>query len=193
MDLFGSTAIDGPRVWATGPGTAKALLRAGVLPEKIDVPPPGATQFDSEALWQIVHSQIRAGDCVLIVRGTDAVDGLDSGTGTGRDWFARQIAALGAKVEFVVAYQRCVPDFTARERDLARAAANDQSVWLFSSAQAVQNLRRAFPELNWSRGRALATHARIAASARDAGFGVVWESRPTLSDVLAALKSRDEL
>ena len=35
--------------------------------------------------------------------------------------------------------------------------------------------------------------ARIAAAARSAGFGVVLESRPTLTDVLAALKSSDEL
>jgi hypothetical protein len=37
---------------------------------QIDGPSPDAAQFESEALWQNVHGQVRAGDRVLIVRGT---------------------------------------------------------------------------------------------------------------------------
>ena len=181
------------RAWATGPGTAKALLRAGVAAERLDMPPSDAAQFDSEALWQVVGPQLRATDRVLIVRGADALDGAELAAGSGRDWFAGKVAAVGAQVELVAAYQRQAPDFSADERALACRAAGDGSVWLFSSAQAVRNLQTALPEQSWVQGRALATHARIAAAARSAGFGVVLESRPTLSDVLAALKSGDEL
>ncbi len=180
------------RAWATGPGTAKALLRAGVAPERLDVPPSDAAQFDSEALWQVVGPQLRATERVLIVRGVDALDGAELAGGSGRDWFAGKVAAAGAQVELVAAYQRQAPDFSADERALARQAASDGSVWLFSSAQAVRNLQTALPGQNWVHGCALATHARIAAAARSAGFGVVLESRPTLPDVLAALKSNDE-
>ncbi len=188
------TSGDGrTRAWATGPGTARALLRVGVAPERVDVPPSDAAQFDSEALWQVVGTQLRATDRVLIVRGADAFDGLESVAGSGRDWFAGKVAATGAHVEFVAAYQRCVPEFDADERMLASHAAGDGSVWLFSSAQAVRNLQAALPEQSWVQGRALATHARIAAAARGAGFGIVCESRPTLPDVLAALESNDEL
>ena len=181
------------RAWATGPGTAKALLRAGVAPERLDVPANDVAQFDSEALWQVVAPQVRAADRVLIVRGADAVDGVELTTGGGRDWFAGKVAAAGAQVELVAAYQRQVPNFSADDCALARQAARDGSVWLFSSAQAVRNLQAAWPEQSWVHGHALATHARIAAAARSAGFGVVLESRPTLPDVLAALKSSDEL
>ncbi len=181
------------RAWATGPGTARALLRAGVAPERLDMPPSDAAQFDSEALWQVVGPQLRAADRVLIVRGADALDGAAWAAGSGRDWFAGKVAAAGAQVELVAAYQRQVPRFSADECALARQAARDGSVWLLSSAQAVRNLQTAWPEQSWVHGHALATHARIAAAARSAGFGVVLESRPTLSDVLAALKSSDEL
>src|SRR5450756_574124 len=37
--VFNAPANIKPRAWATGPGTAKALLRAGVAPERIDAPP----------------------------------------------------------------------------------------------------------------------------------------------------------
>ncbi|MDQ3273162.1 MAG: uroporphyrinogen-III synthase, partial [Pseudomonadota bacterium] len=59
------------------------------------------------------------------------------------------------------------------------------SVWLFSSSEAVGHL----PPGDWSQGRALATHPRIAEAARAAGWGVVVESRPTLADIVASIES----
>ena len=57
------------RAWTPGPGTARALLAAGIAASQIDGPAPDAAQLESETLWQCVHGQIRAGDRVLIVRG----------------------------------------------------------------------------------------------------------------------------
>lgn len=94
------------RAWAPGPGTLRALLRAGVPLDCIDSPAPDATQFDSESLWQQVATQVRAGDRILIVRGCS--EGAEPGPGIGRDWLARQIEQAGATVEFVVAYTRGV-------------------------------------------------------------------------------------
>ena len=189
---FSSQAAARTRAWATGPGTAMALLRAGVRPERLDVPPAQAAQFDSEALWRIVGTQVQPGDRVLIVRGADEADSAPLSSGSGRDWFARQLAASGAQAEFVVAYRRSAPEFSPWQRELACQAAADGSVWLFSSAQAVRNLMNSLPGQSWLQARALATHPRIAEAVQSAGFGVVRESRPTFSDVLAALESYDE-
>lgn len=173
----------GARAWATGPGTRQALLDGGVDAALIDAPPSSAAQFDSETLWQQVASQVRPGDNVLIVRGGDA-----AGASSGRDWLADQLAAAGAQVHLVVAYRRQAPAFSeAQLQEAAAAAVGD--AWLFSSSQAIAHLRAALPRQDWSRARAVATHARIAQAARNAGFGVVCESRPAMDAVVAALES----
>lgn len=176
------------RAWATGPGTTKALLAAAVPPPCIDAPAADAAQFDSEALWQRVAHQVGPGSRVLIVRGADAADGGNS-QGAGRDWFARQVAQAGATAEFVVSYQRQRPQLDAAQLQLARAAASDGSVWLFSSSEAVHNLQTCLPQQDWRSARAIATHARIAQAARQAGFAVVRESRPALADIQASIES----
>lgn len=190
---FGASPTAKTRAWATGPGTARALLRLGLAPAQIDAPAPDAGQFDSEALWQLVGTQLRAGQRVLIVRGADTADSADSGQGSGREWFAQRVAAAGASAELVVAYQRSAPEFSSQEHELVRQAAGDGSVWLFSSGQALVNLKAALPGQSWVQARAVATHPRIAAVAKRAGFGVVCESRPTLPEVATALKSCNEL
>jgi uroporphyrinogen-III synthase len=173
------------RAWGTGPATARALLSAGVAPEYVDAPAPDARQYDSETLWQLVASQVRGGDRVLIVRGGDEQG--SAAQGVGRDWFAKRVKEAGANAEFVVSYQRRSPQFDAPKAALAQGAAADGSVWLFSSSEAVSNLVAGLPGQHWSSARALTTHPRIAAAVRAAGFGEVHESRPTLPDVVAAL------
>ena len=184
------------RMWATGPGTRQALLEQGVPNDHIDAPALNAAQFDSETLWSIVKNQIKPGDKVLIVRGSSSntkdADGAESQQMNGRPWLADQLAASGVQVEFVVSYQRSAPVFDAAESALMSQASADLSVWLLSSSEAVTNLK-ALSEpivgLNWSHARAIATHPRIAQAAREAGFGVVYESRPLLSDVVASIES----
>jgi uroporphyrinogen-III synthase len=181
-----------PRAWATGPGTVQALQQAGVPSGLIDAPPPEIAQFDSEALWQQVGAQVRAGQRVLIVRGGDgqamrAAQGLD--VGVGRDWLARRLKEVGVVVDFVVVYQRGLPRWGPVQRQLAMDAAHDGSVWLFSSSEAVANLCTNLPGQDWSAARAVATHARIARAAKAAGFGVVCESRPTVTDIVGSIES----
>jgi uroporphyrinogen-III synthase len=189
-----------PRMWATGPGTRDALLAQSVPVDLIDSPDSDAAQFDSEALWSRVQHQVKAGDKVLIVRGSSAnstdVDGAESVRMNGRPWLADQLTAAGVQVDIVVSYQRSAPVFDASELALMAQAATDQSVWLLSSSEAVANLRTLSSSvsglasgLSWSNARAIATHPRIAQAARDAGFGVVYESRPLLADVVASIES----
>lgn len=184
------------RAWATGPGTSVALLRQGVEAKCIDAPASDSDQFDSEALWDVVGARVRSGDRVLIVRGTDGAIGDDmpargaqAAPSAGRDWLARRLVLAGASVEFLAVYRRAAPILSADDLARARHASGDGSIWLFSSTQAVANLRSCLPQQQWAGARAVATHARIAEAARAAGFGVVWESRPSVSDIVSSIES----
>ncbi len=172
------------RAWSPGPGTTAALQHAGWPADRIDAPAADAAQFDSEALWTRVAPQVHPGVRVLIVRGGDA-----HGRPAGRDWLATRLVAIGAVVEQVVAYRRAAPTLDAGQRALARAAARDGSLWLFSSAQAIAHLVAVVPDCDWTTARALATHPRIAQAARATGFGSVREVRPSLAEVLASIES----
>jgi uroporphyrinogen-III synthase len=186
-----STAwADGPRCWATGPGTHKALLQAGVPEACIDSPSADAAQFDSEALWQRVADQVQVSKPVLIVRGQD-VDAQPEAAlhGTGRDWLAQQLKAAGASAQFVVAYERFTPTWTRQQKTNAIHAATDGSLWCFSSSQAIENLAQLLPTQSWATTRCIATHPRIAQTAQTLGFGVVHMAKPSLPDVLASLES----
>jgi uroporphyrinogen-III synthase len=173
-----------------GPGTSAVLRRCGVPSHLIVEPSADAPQFDSEALWAVLQSQTWAMASVLVVRG----DG-------GRDWLAEQLREAGAEVIFVSAYRRTAPHFNAPALALLEAALAlpQRHIWFFSSSEAVVNLMEA-PQLqalgaDWSGGTALATHPRIAESAKAAGFGSVLTSRPTLQavaeQVRACIQSRD--
>ena len=175
------------RAWSPGPGTARALQAAGVPAQQIDGPPLDAAQFDSEALWPEVRAQIQPGDRVLIVRGSQGA--APAANGQGREWLADQLRQAGATLDFIAVYQRRAPQFTPQTQALARAAAHDGTLWLFSSSEAVANLQQALPSTDWRQARALATHPRIAAAARQAGFGLVQECRPSLNDVAASIES----
>lgn len=172
------------QAWAPGPGTAQALRDAGVEAARIHGPDGHAQQFDSQTLWDQVGAQVRPGDRVLIVRGANG-----DGAAAGRDWLAQQVAAAGAATDAVSAYTRLPPAWGASEQRAAQAAATDGSVWLFSSSEAVANLRALVPSGQWSHARALATHPRIAQAATQAGFGQVIACRPAFDEVLASLQS----
>ena len=201
---------NGPRCWATGPGTHKALRQAGVPEACIDSPAADAVQFDSEALWQRVAAQVKVGQPVLIVRGHDVCSdaGVSESTaainadqaesriaphaplsGTGRDWLAQQLQAAGASAQFVVAYERRAPVWSAEQKARAADAATDGSVWCFSSSQAIAHLARALPAQSWAKARCIATHPRIAQTAQSLGFGDIQMSKPSLADLLVSLES----
>lgn len=204
--FFGDQPLAGPplgnttRFWAPGPGTARALARAleplGVPSSRIDAPSVDAAQFDSEHLWPVVAHQMIPGARLLVVRGasTGAGDGAVSGIpGRGREWLIARCRERGAAVQACVAYERHAPAWATQRRDEARRAHGSDSLWLFSSSEAVAHLIGLLPGTDWSQAQALCTHQRIATAARDAGFGFVLDSRPALDDVLSALESAQSL
>jgi len=206
-----ASATSGPRLWVTGPGSRAALLACGVAGTRIDMPAPDAPSLDSEALWLQVQAQVRTGLRVLIVRGdevplkheaglsvarTIAPDSLGASAklgeqppGQGRNWLAQQLKAQGVGVEFVVAYLRAAPQWTAAQRTLVQQALGNGDIWLWSSGQALGNLLAAFPGQSWANARAIATHARIAKAAREAGFGTVVLSAPGFDALCASIES----
>jgi uroporphyrinogen-III synthase len=165
----------GLQAGSTGAGTTAALTRSGVPPPAIVQPAPGEPS-ESEALWRQLAGLSWEGRRVLVVRGEE-----------GRNWLAQQFGQAGAAVEFLVAYQRRLPVLDEAEAALLAAAAADPMghVWLFSSSEAVAHLRRLSPQADWSASRVVATHARIAAAARAAGFAQVLEVGPQLEAVAA--------
>lgn len=195
------------RCWATGPGTRKQLLAAGVPDALIDSPAAHSGQFDSEALWHVVAERLRPAQPVLIVRGTDANQPAETGEsakpdefqqpapapsqqqGVGRDWLAHTLHRVGVPVHWVVSYQRAAPQWGAAQRQQALQASSDGSVWCFSSSQAIVFLQTLLPQHDWSAVRCIVTHARIAEAAHRAGFGQVMLTRPVLADVVSSLES----
>jgi uroporphyrinogen-III synthase len=167
----------GVRAAATGPGTAAALRLAGVPEEALVEPAADAPSFDSEALWARLSAEPWAGRQVLVVRGED-----------GRDWLAETLRGQGAEVGFVAAYRRQAPKPDAAGAALlAQAqAAPAAHLWLFSSSEALGHLRTLAPAADWAHSRAVASHPRIAQTAREAGFGQVVLAPPTPAGVAAA-------
>ena len=188
------------RFMAPGPGTCAALLAAGVPSGQIDAPPLDADQFDSETLWKVVGTRPWQGRRVLVVRGMAGQDAVTDppdaslekpAASAGREWISRQWQAAGAEVDFLGVYERHAPCWTHEQRQRARVASADGSVWLFSSSEAVLHLAtmRGLQGIDWSHAVAIATHPRITATVRRAGWGVVAESRPALIDILRTLRS----
>lgn len=176
-----------PRLWATGPGTGKALQVLGLGSCWIDRPDDREGRFDSEALWKQVSHQVVAGDRVWIVRG-----GVRSGAvlgAQGRDWLADRLREVGALVRFCIAYERCPPEWSAGQHALARQALSDGSIWLLTSSQGVRHLRDAVGDGPWPQARAIASHPRVADAAASLGMGRVVVGGAQLSSIMASIES----
>ena len=165
---------------APGPGTAEALRAEGVDSGSIVEPAADAPQLDSEALWERLSAHEWHGARVLVVRG----DG-------GRDWLAERLAEAGAEVETVAAYTRLVPRPSAETRRRIEAAFADPAghVWLFSNSEAIANLELVAGPARAGGSCAIATHPRIAARARQAGFTTVREVAPGFEAVVDCIQS----
>jgi len=184
--LAGGAWPDGVLAGATGPGTVAALRAAQVPEAAIAAPQPDAAQFDAETLWRHrLSSEAWAGRRVLVVRATE-----------GRDWLSQTLQAAGAEVEALAAYRRVTPRWSPAQCERLRQVAERPTdhAWLFSSSEAIAQL----PALLDGHGLpgvfealracpALATHPRIAATARGAGFAEVQGVAPDPAQVAQRL------
>ena len=162
-----------------GPGSAQALLAAGVPAELLRQPPADAESFDSEHLWPLLSAEDWQGRRALMLRGEG-----------GRDWLAERLRERGAEVESFNIYRRSCPRLNAAEQGLLdRAlAVPGEHAWLFSSSEAVLNLRSlgARPAPG---SLAIATHPRIAETARAQGWPHVVLARPDAAAVACAYRT----
>ena len=161
-----SMLIAQPRCWATGPGTAAALREAGVPDRLIDAPPPQSAAVRFRSTVGLVRRQIGSR-----AAGADRARRRCAGRPQAATGSHARLSRPAAVCDTVVAYRRLAPGWTTASRRLAEAAAQAPAVWLFSSSEAIANLRRVLPQTSLARARAVATHPRIAERARDAGFG----------------------
>ena len=172
------------RAWCTGPGTAAALAQCGIPFGQIDQPAAQAKQLDSEALWEVVASQVGQDMNVLFVRGAD-----ESGTTAGRDWLALELEKAGIKVSAIAAYQRTLTQLTEAQKVQVQQFVADGAIWVFSSSAALQALAAQCPQVDWSMAKATVTHPRMADLAQKMGWGAVAIAPPGLSSLQASIKS----
>lgn len=176
---------------APGPGTAntvrQCLATAGIGDGQIISPSPDSEQFDSEHLWPLLAPLPWSGQRVLIASGGD------QGEARGRQWLTQRLQEQGAQVEAVLVYQRRAARWSVAQEQLAREARQQPTrhVWLLSSSEAIEHLKQAWAEQGGlpEGARALATHPRVAETARAAGFSQVRDTRPTLEAVAHARRT----
>jgi len=163
-----------------GPGTTHSLLSLGVPQEQIVEPAADSAQFDSESLWEQLRRLDWLDAPVTIVRGQG-----------GREWLADKLRAAGAVVSELTAYRRAPPRLTEDEHKLLVDALLQPArhAWLFSSSQCIENLVAEVPGFDWAAMLAVATHPRIADTARKIGCQHVVDARPSLPSVTQALRS----
>lgn len=163
---------------STGRGTTAALREAGVPDSAIVAPAEGEPQ-ESESLWRRLAMRPWLGRTAVILRGQ-----------AGRDWLAERLRDAGAEVRFLMVYRRTAPQPDAAALALLGAALREPQAWCwhFSSVEALAHLARLRPGADWRAARALATHPRIAAAARAAGFGRVDEAPPGPQGAAQALR-----
>lgn len=190
----GPDSGSGPRYWAPGAGTRRALLAQGIPANLLDAPPEDAPQFDSEALWPVVQPQLHSGDAVVIVRGSD--DGA-SPSGSGRAWLGEQLTRAGVHLHWLAVYERHAPETTPQLCAQLHALLGHPggAAWLVSSTQCLTHLHALAAQAAlgtaasiWKPHTAITTHARIAQAAQRCGFGQVLCVPPTVPAVHAALR-----
>jgi uroporphyrinogen-III synthase len=141
-------------VLAVGQGTARALRRHGV-----DAQAPG--RQDSEGV--LGHEQLAQPQGKRV-----ALIGAPGGRGVLRE----QLAARGARLREVQVYRRVAPRLARRHLE-AIAQLPATAVVLFSSAEAMENLRAALPPQAWAKlcaATVVVSSERLADIARAAGF-----------------------
>lgn len=163
-------------VFAPGPGTAEELTTRGV--GQVHIP---TTSFDSEGLLALPGLQAHAvkGKRVVIFRGND-----------GRELLREELVRRGASVDAITAYHRRAPK-TPPTGLLELLRAGKVNALSAMSSDAISNLLPLIPAAE--RGTLLfalpvyASHARIAATARAAGFRNVIETGAGDAGLITAL------
>lgn len=163
-------------VFAPGPGTAEELTARGVA--HVEVP---TTSFDSEGLLALHALQANAvkGKRIVIFRGND-----------GRELLREELVKRGATVDAITAYHRRAPN-TAPTGLIELLRSGKVNALSAMSSDAITHLVPLVPAAD--RAKLLfalpvyASHERIAATARAAGFRNVIETQAGDAGLITAL------
>jgi uroporphyrinogen-III synthase len=175
----------GTAIAAVGAGTRAALEVAlpGASAARLLVPPADEQSggSGSESLWPVLQAMQPPPRRVLLLRAQG-----------GREWLAERLQAAGAVVAPLAVYSRLPFEPPAELRSRLAAAAASGIASLISSSDAVDALLSMLagaPEVlrAMRAGPALATHPRIAARLRAAGFANVACCAPDAASIRAAL------
>jgi uroporphyrinogen-III synthase len=178
-----------------GGGSEKIILESRFKPSLI-VKPANEEQWDSEGLWLQLFAQEKnwAGKKVLIVRGD-----------TGRDWLVSRLESENVDVRLISIYKRKNLDrndeywqnFLQMWESVSSLRALNESkplIWVMSSSLACQYLSQTLitlglKEVILSQSIALATHEKIAQTARDIGFSRVMNILPGQESISQNIKN----
>lgn len=177
-------------IGAVGAATAGAVVQAipGAASARC-IAPAATDEHDagSEAFWDaLVRSAVQPRR-VLLLRAEG-----------GREWLAERLAEAGARVTAVAVYSRRAHGASDDELATLRrwCEAGRAPAVLVTSSEAVDVLAGQIDRADareWLRtGCALATHTRIAARLREAGFARVVLTPPRAADIVAALEAQVE-
>lgn len=160
-------------IGAVGDATRRALLARIGGAQDATVFAPAGPEADgegggSEPLWHAVQPELQRLRRVLILRAQ-----------SGREWLGEQFAAAGARVENLAVYTRrpAVPAGVAAERLRQWERAGKAPVLVIASSEAVAAVLEQLDRVvdpAWTRSApVLASHERVAARLRSAGFANV--------------------
>jgi uroporphyrinogen-III synthase len=178
-----------------GGGSEKIILESRFKPSLI-VKPATEEQWDSEGLWLQLFAQEKDwdGKKFLIVR-----------SDTGRDWLVNRLESEKADVQLISIYKRKNLDrndeywqnFLKMWESLSSPRALNEStplIWIMSSSLACQYLSQTLitlglKEVILSQSIALATHEKIAQTAKDIGFSRVMNILPGQESISQNIKN----
>jgi uroporphyrinogen-III synthase len=171
---------------AVGTGTCKALLDIPGARQAHLIAPAGDDGLGgsgSEALWPRLQALRPFPRRVLLLRAQ-----------SGREWLGQRLVEASAEVTTLAVYSRLPPSLPDRLRQrLSELAADRGMASIISSSDAVDSVGELFaaqPQVLAAlrAGAALASHPRIAARLRDAGFRHVQVCAPEAGAIVAALR-----
>lgn len=168
-----------------GEGSRRALAAHGVHDGNARIHSPRGSRTDSETLLDELDLDALRGRKAMILRGE-----------SGRELLAERLRQAGAEVITVAAYRRSAPVFDAARQAQLQALLEGKNDWIVTSSEALRNLEHMARQLplagavaKMQQQRLFVPHARIAETARAAGFPDVHMSASGDEALLGALQS----
>ncbi|HEX7645311.1 MAG TPA: uroporphyrinogen-III synthase [Burkholderiaceae bacterium] len=168
-----------------GEGSRRALAAHGVTDADTTIHSPRGPRTDSETLLEALDLAALRGRKVMILRGE-----------SGRELLADRLRDAGVDVAQVAAYRRSAPVLDQAGKTRLKALLEGKNDWIVTSSEALRNLEQMVAQLpmadavaKMQQQRLFVPHARIAETARAAGFPEVHMSASGDEALLGALQS----